>query len=185
MPSNVAVLIGSLRKESLNRKMANALIAMAPASLSLKEAPIRELPLYDSDLEGANPPAAWNAFRQQVRGADAVLFVTPEYNRSVPGPAEERDRCRFASLRQQRLEWQARRGRQRVARCDRRLWRQPSSAPVVRVPRYAAAATARGLHRQRGQAVRGRRQHRGPQTRDFAAKYLDAFVKWIERVARK
>ncbi len=84
MPKNVAVLIGSLRKDSLNRKLANALIATAPASLALKEAAIRDLPLYDSDLEGANLPAAWSTFRQQVKAADAVLFVTPEYNRSIP-----------------------------------------------------------------------------------------------------
>ena len=84
MPRNVAVLIGSLRKDSLNRKMANALTAMAPAGLALKEVPIRDLPLYDADLD-QNPPAAWTAFRQQVKAAEAVLFVTPEYNRSVPG----------------------------------------------------------------------------------------------------
>lgn len=85
MPTSVAVLIGSLRKDSLNRKMANALTAMAPAGLALKEASIRELPLYDADLEGEGAPAAWRAFRQQIKAADAVLFVTPEYNRSVPG----------------------------------------------------------------------------------------------------
>lgn len=85
MPINVAVLIGSLRKDSLNRKMANALAAMAPAGLALREVPIRDLPLYDADLEGANVPEAWARFRQELNAADAVLFVTPEYNRSVPG----------------------------------------------------------------------------------------------------
>jgi len=85
MSIQVAVLIGSLRKDSLNRKMANALAALAPAGLALKEVPIRDLPLYDADLEGERAPAAWTAFRQAVQAADAVLFVTPEYNRSVPG----------------------------------------------------------------------------------------------------
>jgi chromate reductase len=81
----VAVLVGSLRKQSFNRKMANALIALAPVSLKLEIVEIGQLPLYnqDDDESGA-PPAAWTAFRQRVKSADAVLFVTPEYNRSMP-----------------------------------------------------------------------------------------------------
>jgi chromate reductase len=82
---NVAVLVGSLRKNSFNRKVAGALAALAPASLKLEIVEIRDLPLYDEDLDGANVPAAWTTFRQRVKPADAVLFVTPEYNRSVPG----------------------------------------------------------------------------------------------------
>jgi chromate reductase len=82
---NVAVLVGSLRKNSFNRKVAGALAAHAPASLKLEIVEIRDLPLYDEDLDGANAPAAWTSFRQRVMPADAVLFVTPEYNRSVPG----------------------------------------------------------------------------------------------------
>jgi chromate reductase len=79
-----AVLVGSLRKESLSRKLANALRGMAPASLALELVEIRDLPLYDEDLEASVPPA-WRAFRDRVRPMDALLFVTPEYNRSVPG----------------------------------------------------------------------------------------------------
>jgi len=81
---NVAVLVGSLRKESLNRKLANALTAMAPPSLKLGIVEIGNLPLYNQDHE-ADPPPAARDFKQQVAAADAVLFVTPEYNRSVPG----------------------------------------------------------------------------------------------------
>jgi chromate reductase len=81
---NVAVLVGSLRKASFNRRMAHALAKLAPDNLKLSIVEIRDLALYDEDLE-AEPPAAWTAFRGAVRGADAVLFVTPEYNRSVPG----------------------------------------------------------------------------------------------------
>src|SRR5436190_17904752 len=81
---DVAVLVGSLRKESFNRKMANALAAMAPAPLKLEIVEIRQLPLYNQD-DDANPPAASAAFKQRVQKADAVLFVTPEYNRSMPG----------------------------------------------------------------------------------------------------
>jgi chromate reductase, NAD(P)H dehydrogenase (quinone) len=83
--ANVAVLVGSLRKESLNRKMANALIALNAAPLNFQMMEIGNLPLYNEDLDKENPPAVWLAFRQQIKSVDAVLFVTPEYNRSVPG----------------------------------------------------------------------------------------------------
>ncbi len=82
---DVAVIVGSLRKGSLNRMTARALIGLAPPSLALELVEIRDLPLYDQDLDGTSPPAAWAAFRDRIRRADAVLFVTPEYNRSVPG----------------------------------------------------------------------------------------------------
>jgi chromate reductase len=80
----IAVLVGSLRKGSLNRKVAKALVAAAPAPLSLEIVEIGQLPLYNQDDDAA-PPAASVAFKQQIAAADAVLFVTPEYNRSVPG----------------------------------------------------------------------------------------------------
>ena len=80
----VAVLVGSLRKESYNRKMANALKDLAPPALQLEIVEIADLPLYNEDLD-ASPPQAWVSFRQRVKAADAVLFVTPEYNRGVPG----------------------------------------------------------------------------------------------------
>ncbi len=80
----IAVLVGSLRKESINRKVALALAQLAPANLKLNIVEIGELPLYNEDLDGSAPPAAYIAFRQQLAAADAVLFVTPEYNRSVP-----------------------------------------------------------------------------------------------------
>jgi chromate reductase len=80
----VAVLVGSLRKESLNRKMALALKALAPAELQLELVEIGQLPLYNQD-DDANPPTASASFKKQIERADAVLFVTPEYNRSVPG----------------------------------------------------------------------------------------------------
>jgi len=85
MAYNVAVLVGSLRRESFNRKIANILIKSAPASLKPEIVEIGQLPLYNQDLdEGGQPPEAWTAFRQRMKTADAVLFVTAEYNRSVP-----------------------------------------------------------------------------------------------------
>jgi chromate reductase len=84
MALKVAVLVGSLRKASLTRKMAKALIDLAPAALSLSIVEIGDLQLYNEDLETDAPPA-WVAFREAVRPVDGLLFVTPEYNRSVPG----------------------------------------------------------------------------------------------------
>lgn len=81
---NVAVLVGSLRKGSFNRSMALAMAGIAPPSLKLGIVEIGDLPFFNQDLEQA-PPPAWTAFRDRVRPADALLFVTPEYNRSVPG----------------------------------------------------------------------------------------------------
>ena len=84
MARNIAVIVGSLRKESFSRKLANALAPLAMPALELKIVEIRDLPLYDEDVE-KNPPQTWRSFRDAVRPADGVLFVTPEYNRSVPG----------------------------------------------------------------------------------------------------
>ena len=80
----VAVIVGSLRKDSMNRKMAHALVSLAPASLKFVFADIGDLSLYNQDLD-SNSPASWAAFRDKIKPVDAVLFVTPEYNRSVPG----------------------------------------------------------------------------------------------------
>lgn len=81
----VGVLIGSLAKASINRQLANALSKLAPdAGLDLQEIPIRELPLYSYDYDADFPPVA-RQFKQSIAGVDAILFVTPEYNRSIPG----------------------------------------------------------------------------------------------------
>jgi len=83
-PMNVCVLVGSLRKASFNGMLANALISLAPSSMKLETVEIGHLPFFNQDLETGSSPAQWTAFRQRVKAADAVLFVTPEYNRSVP-----------------------------------------------------------------------------------------------------
>src|SRR5271169_4310853 len=80
---SVAVLVGSLRKDSINRKLARALVTLAPESLKPQIVEIGELSLYNQDND-SSPPAQWTAFRERILAADAVLFVTPEYNRSVP-----------------------------------------------------------------------------------------------------
>lgn len=81
----VAVVVGSLRKDSASRKVAEALAAVAPTPLRFNFVEIGDLPHYDPDLETDAPPAAWTRFRNEIASADAVVFVTPEYNRSIPG----------------------------------------------------------------------------------------------------
>ncbi|GLX12481.1 MULTISPECIES: NADPH-dependent FMN reductase [Pseudomonadaceae] len=83
---NVAVLVGSLRKASINRKLALALADLAPQQLKLNIVEIGELPLYNEDIDVDPAPAAYTTFRNALKAADAVLFVTPEYNRTIPAP---------------------------------------------------------------------------------------------------
>lgn len=83
MGYKVGYIVGSLSKVSINRKLANALVKLAPDELELVEIPIKDLPLYNYDYDADYPPAG-RAFKDAVEGVDAVLFVTPEYNRSVP-----------------------------------------------------------------------------------------------------
>ena len=80
----VGYFVGSLARASINRKLAGALVRLAPASLVLTEIPFRDLPLYSYDYDADFPPVA-RTFKEQIATVDAVLFVTPEYNRSIPG----------------------------------------------------------------------------------------------------
>lgn len=82
----IGVVIGSLRRESMSRRLAEALKPIAPASFQFDELAIGDLPLYNGDLEaGSPPPAPWQRLREQVRASDGLVFIVPEYNRSVPG----------------------------------------------------------------------------------------------------
>ena len=80
----VAIVVGSLRKESINKKLARALEKIGNPNLKFKTIPIDDIPLYNGDLE-SNLPQPVVQFKQAIADADAVLFVTPEYNRSIPG----------------------------------------------------------------------------------------------------
>ena len=84
---DIAVIVGSLRRGSLNRKIAHVLIEVAPAPLALEIVEIGALPLYNADYDSSgDPPKEYGVFRERIRRADGVLFVTPEYNRSVAAP---------------------------------------------------------------------------------------------------
>ena len=84
MNYKVGVFVGSLSKASINRRLARALLRLAPAGLELREIPIADLPLYNHDLDADYPPEAME-LKRAIEAVDAVIFVTPEYNRSIPG----------------------------------------------------------------------------------------------------
>ncbi|HEX8263705.1 MAG TPA: NAD(P)H-dependent oxidoreductase [Allosphingosinicella sp.] len=81
---DIAVVPGSLRSDSISRRLTGALPTVAPPELRLRTVELAGIELYNEDLE-ARPPASWTHFRDSIRRADGILIVTPEYNRSVPG----------------------------------------------------------------------------------------------------
>jgi chromate reductase len=83
-PHNIVVIAGSLRKESFTLKVANALAKLAPDTLKLNVATLHDISFFNQDLEAA-PPADWLKFRETLQKSNGVVFVTPEYNRSIPG----------------------------------------------------------------------------------------------------
>lgn len=80
----IAIIVGSLREASINRRVAKSICALRDENLECAMIEIGDLPLYNQDLD-SNPPEQWTRFRQQVGPADGVLFVSPEYNRGIPG----------------------------------------------------------------------------------------------------
>lgn len=81
----IAVIVGSLREGSFNKKLANDAIRMQPDTFDMEIVEIGNLPYYNEDLDNDNPPAEWVEFRKKIKEADGYLFFTPEYNRSISG----------------------------------------------------------------------------------------------------
>ena len=180
---NVAVLVGSLRQGSYNRKMALALAAIAPEGLKLEIVEIGQLPLYNQD-DDANPPAASAAFKQRIAEADAVLFVTPEYNRSVPGILK--NAIDIASRPYGKSAWSGKPAavmsvspgaiggfganhhlRQSLVFLD---------MPTLQQPEAYVGGAADMFDEGGG--------FKKPETRQFADKFMAAFAAWIERTAK-
>ena len=177
---DVVVLVGSLRKDSFNRKMAQALRELAPPSLALEIVEIGQLPLYNQD-EDANPPAAWTAFRDRVRKADAVLFVTPEYNRSVP--AVLKNAIDVGSRPYGKSVWDGKPGAvvsvspSAIGAFGANHHLRQSlvflNVPAMQQPE-AYVGGADKLFDADGKLT-------NPSTRDFLAKYMQAYAAWVER----
>ena len=178
----VAVIIGSLRKESFNRKFAKALIALAPPSLQMEIVEIGQLPLFNQDDE-SDPPQVIRDFKQKIESVDAVLFVTPEYNRSMPGVLK--NAIDVASRPYGKSAWSRKPAgvvsvstgaiggfganhhlRQSLVFLDMPALQQPE----------AYIGNAASLFDESGQLTNA-------STREFAQKFLSAYEQWIERNA--
>jgi chromate reductase, NAD(P)H dehydrogenase (quinone) len=181
---NVAILVGSLRKESFSRKLAKALIGLAPPSLKLEIIEIGQLPSYNQD-DDANPPAASAAFKQQVQKADAVLFVTPEYNRSVPGVLK--NAIDIASRPYGHSAWSGKPGAV-ISNSPGAMGGYGAnhalrhSLVFLNVPAMAQPEAYIG-------GISGMFDDKGTltsdSTREFLQKFLAAFAQWVERNAAK
>ncbi len=177
---DVAVFVGSLRKESFNRKMAKALIAIAPAPLKLEIVEIGQLPLYNQD-DDANPAAATSAFKARVQKADALLFVTPEYNRGVPGVLK--NAIDVASRPYGHSAWNGKPGAVvsvspgAIGAFGANHHLRQSlvflNVPAMQMPE-AYVGNAAKLFDASGALS-------DDSTRDFLEKFLEAFARWIER----
>lgn len=181
-PKDVAVFIGSLRKESFTRKVALALAKLAPATLNLSIVEIGGLPFYNQDLD-TNPPAEWLALKDRIKRADAVLFMTPEYNRSVPGVLK--NAIDIASRPYGQSAWDGKPGAVMTvspgaiggfgANHHLRQSLVFLNVPAMTQPE-AYIGGAAGLLDDKGEFV-------NPGTRDFMVKFLAAFDHWIDRHA--
>jgi chromate reductase, NAD(P)H dehydrogenase (quinone) len=183
-PHDVAVIVGSLRKESFNRKMARAMMFMAPPALKLEIVEIGQLPHYNQDHE-SNPPKEVTELKQRIIRCDAVLFVTPEYNRSVPGVLKNAIDC--ASRPYGKSAWDGKpcavvsvspgviggfganhHLRQSLVFLNMPAMQQPEA--------YVGNATK--LFDDKGNLS-------SDETREFVNKFLKAFAQWVERNAAR
>lgn len=182
---DVAVIVGSLREASLNRKTARAVMAMLPDHLAASFVEIGGLPLYNQDLETDDPPAAWTAFRERMARADAVLFFAPEYNRGLSGAMK--NAIDVGSRPYGKSIWKGLAagivtvspGRIGGFGANHQL-RQSMvtlAAPAMPAPE-AYVGGAGDLFDDDGRL-------KDDSTRDFLRKFVDAFVTWVERNARR
>lgn len=181
---NVSVLVGSLRKGSFTRMVARAMVELAPASCKCEFVEIGDLPWYNQDAETENPPAPWVTFRDRIRTASAILFATPEYNRSLPGVLK--NAIDVGSRPYGKSVWSGKPAavvsvspgaiggfganhhlRQSLVFLDMPCMQQPE----------AYVGHANTLFNDEGKLT-------NDGTRDFLRKYMETFAAWIERNAR-
>jgi chromate reductase len=182
---DVAVVVGSLRRAAFSGRVARALVALAPDALRTEIVEIGQLPLYDQDIdEGDELPLAWVIFRERIKLADAVLFVTPEYNRSVPGGLK--NAIDVASRPYGQSAWNAKPaavvsvspGAMGAFGANHHL-RQSLvflNMPVLQQPE-AYVGHAAGLFGEDGELA-------NEATRKFFADFMTAFAAWIETILR-
>ena len=183
MAHTIVTIVGSLRKESFSLKIANALAKLAPASLKLDVTTLEGISFFNQDLEAA-PPADWLAFRDKLQKSNGVLFVTPEYNRSIPGVLK--NAIDVASRPYGKSAWSGKpAGVVTVspgaiggfgANHHLRQSLVFLNMPVLQQPE-AYVGGAGDLFDETGAAKK-------PETKKFLETFLAAFADWIERTAK-
>ena len=176
----VGYIVGSLAKGSINRKLAKALVRLAPDGLELAEIPIRDLPLYSYDYD-ADFPAPAKTYKQALEAAQALLFVTPEYNRGIPGALKNA------------IDWGSR------PRGSNAFARKPSAVIGTSAGKIGTAVAQRELHSVLGAVASPQMVSpeayiqftpdlidddgnvADPKTREFLQKFLAAFQKFLDR----
>jgi chromate reductase len=180
----VAVVVGSLRKDSINRKLALAMARLRTERLTLELAPVAELPLYNQDLEAALPGAV-TAYKAALEAADGILFVTPEYNRGLPAVTKNavdwatRPRGKSSILGRPVAIAGASDGRlgTAVAQSHLRSILPATGAALMGVPEIYFQWKEDTLDAEGGFA--------DPKSRELLEKFLDRFAAWIDRVGAK
>ena len=182
----IAVIVGSLRKESWNRKLAQVLIKLAPSSLKMEIVEIGDLPLYNQDPDDeSRPHKEWTEFRNKMQTMDGFLFVTAEYNRSIPAPLK--NAIDVGSRPYGKSVWGGKAGavisaspgaiggfgaNQHLRQCfvflDVFCMQQPE----------AYISSVDKLFDMEGNITKD-------ETRDFLKKYMDTFANWVEKVSSK
>jgi chromate reductase len=181
---DIALIVGSLRKGSYDRLLARALIRLAPASLRGEIVEIGGLPLYDQDYDTDGPPPTYAPFRERIRRAEGVLFVTPEYNRSVPGVLK--NAIDVASRPYGKSAWDGKpaavvsvSGGAIGAFGANHHLRQSLvflNMPTLQQPE-AYIGHAASLFDADGKLVK-------PETREFVGKFMNAYAAWVEKIRR-
>ena len=177
MSYRIAVVVGSLRRASWNRALAHAVISLAPADFSFEFVEIGELPLYSQDYDADFPEVA-KRFKQSIEAADALLFFTPEYNRSIPGVLKNALDW-AAPLGFQLVVGQAGCRARHVAGCDGHRARTAAPAQRARVSRREDARAARDVHQARSGAHRRWGQIVSEDTRKFLQGFVDRYTDWV------
>jgi chromate reductase, NAD(P)H dehydrogenase (quinone) len=176
----IAVVVGSLRRESFNRKLATAIVKLAPPEFYFKQVQIGDLPLYNQDDDG-NQAAAVKRLKSEIAASSGILFVTAVQPFNAGRPQECHRPC-VPAFRPEQLGGETCRHRRRIAR---RGWNGSGAAAFAEcswLPRHADARSAGGFHSSQGRPVRcggpHRRGHKG-----FLQSWMDRYVAWVKQNA--
>lgn len=177
----IALVIGSLRQDAFNKQLANGLIKLAPAEFVFRQSEIGDLPLYNQDDDGNQAPAV-KRLKQEIQESDGVLFVTPEYNRSIPGVLK--NAIDNASRPYGQSAWDGKPtgvigasiGSIGTAMAQQHLRNTLAflNAPVMGQPEAF-------IHVQDG--FFGPDGEIGPGSRDFLQAWMDSYVAWVKKFA--